>query len=83
MERTLIYFAWDELGALLQGTVAASTKKREVLILQNNTLPAAIYVDPMNRVLLTEEQTATAKECFFKIALRMEGLGAEEENPKN
>jgi len=37
----------------------------------------------MNRVLLTEEQTATAKECFFKIALRMEGLGAEEENPKN
>ncbi len=42
--------------------------------MENTILLAAVYIDPMNRVLLNEEQHAKAKEALCDVAIRMKGI---------
>lgn len=51
--------------------------KRDSLLLENEILLAAIYVDPMSRLLLNSEQTATGKKALYDVAVRMKGLRPE------
>ena len=55
-------------------TLRASMKQREVQLLNNKILLAGVYVDPMNRVLLTEIQKNEAKSALFDLAVRILGL---------
>ena len=47
--------------------IVSSMKKREVQLLENTILLSAIYVDPMNKVLLNEEQNAKSKEALYEL----------------
>lgn len=54
--------------------------KREQLLLQNEILLAAIYIDPMSRILLNDHQIAKAKETLYQITVRIKcfpGLDSE------
>ena len=55
-------------------TLRASMKQREVQLLNNKILLAGVYVDPMNRVLLTEIQKNEAKSALCDLAVRILGL---------
>ena len=55
-------------------TLRASMKQREVQFLNNKILLAGVYVDPMNRVLLTEIQKNEAKSALCDLAVRILGL---------
>ena len=52
-------FKLSKIGGLISDGIVTSMRYREKVLLQNKVLLAAIYVDPMNRVLLNEEQ----QEC--------------------
>jgi hypothetical protein len=48
--------------------IVSSMKKREVQLLENTILLSAIiYVDPMKKVLLNEEQNAKSKEALYEL----------------
>ena len=49
-------------------------KKREGLLLENEILLAAVYIDPMNRILLSEDQIAKAKATLCDVAVRIKRL---------
>lgn len=79
--------AWKELlyrlsqtGGLLAEGIVSSMKRREELLLGNTILLAAVYIDPMNRVLLNDDQIAKGKRTLYEIAIRMRGLASESEN---
>ena len=55
--------------------------RRESIFFENDILLAAIYVDPMYRVILTESQQNKAKSTIFNVAIRMTGLDKKIENP--
>ena len=55
-------------------TLHASMKQREVQLLNNKILLAGVYVDPMNRVLLTKIQKNEAKSALCDLAVRILGL---------
>ena len=50
------------------------------MILRNSILVSAIYIDPMSRILLSEDQKEKRKDTLFKIAIHLEGLHNQEEN---
>jgi hypothetical protein len=61
-------------------------KKREGLLLENKILLATVYIDPMNQILLSEDQIAKAKEALCDVAVRMKGLlceKSEDSEPKD
>ena len=49
----------------------ASMEKRETVLLENDVLLAAVFVDPMYRITLTEEQQERGKKALLSIALDM------------
>ena len=51
-----------------------SMKRRGVQLLNNKLLLAGVYVDPMNRVLLSEIQKQDAKSALCDLAVRIAGL---------
>ena len=51
-------------------------KRRGVQLLNNKLLLAGVYVDPMNRVLLSEIQKQDAKLALCDLAVRIAGLNA-------
>ncbi|KAM5125247.1 LOW QUALITY PROTEIN: uncharacterized protein ACMZJ9_022334 [Mantella aurantiaca] len=67
----------NQNGGLIAEGIASSMRKRESLLLENELLLAAIYVDPMSRLLLNSEQTATGKKALYDVAVRMKGLRPE------
>ena len=54
--------------------------RREYILFDNDVLLAAIYVDPMYRVSLSESQQNKAKATLFNVAIQMTGLNKEIEN---
>ncbi|XP_073534699.1 uncharacterized protein [Phyllobates terribilis] len=64
----------SQRGGLVASGIATSMKWREELLLQNNILLAAVYVDPMHRILLDDQQLTKGKYALFEIAVRMKGL---------
>ncbi|XP_073429431.1 uncharacterized protein [Dendrobates tinctorius] len=69
-----LMFRLSQRGGLIASGIATSMKRREELLLQNNILLAAVYVDPMHRILLDDQQLSKGKEALFEIAVRMKGL---------
>ena len=63
-------------GGLLAATMYNSMKQRGVQLLNNKILLAGVYVDPVNRVLLSEIQKDEAKSVLCDIAVRILGLNA-------
>lgn len=55
----------------ISSAITSSMNKREQLLLQNEILVAAIYIDPMSRILLNDNQITKAKGTLYEIALRM------------
>ncbi|KAM4049182.1 LOW QUALITY PROTEIN: uncharacterized protein ACNLHF_006937, partial [Anomaloglossus baeobatrachus] len=51
-----LMFCLSQRGGLIASGIATSMKRREELLLQNNILLAAVYVDPMHRINSQEEQ---------------------------
>ncbi|KAM9307836.1 uncharacterized protein PAF06_011978 [Gastrophryne carolinensis] len=66
-----LIFRLSQKGGIIASGIATSMKEREELLLENNILLAAVYVDPMHRILLNDQQLKKGKESLFEIALRM------------
>lgn len=64
----------SQIGGIVADSIRASMLRREELLLDNNVLLAAIYVDPMHRILLTDEQKAKGKSALYDVAVRMKML---------
>lgn len=69
-----IIFRLTQTGGVLAQGIVSSMKKREVLLLENTILLAAVYIDPMNRVLLNGDQITKGKEALCDLAIHMEKL---------
>ena len=54
MKRSL--FRLNQRGGLVAEIMTSSLRRREELILGNSILVSAIYIDPLSRILLTEDQ---------------------------
>ncbi|KAM9330121.1 LOW QUALITY PROTEIN: uncharacterized protein PAF06_009560 [Gastrophryne carolinensis] len=77
LEWKRLLYHLNKNGGLIAEGIASSMMKRESLFLENEILLAAIYVDPMSRLLLNSEQTATGKKALYDVAVRMKGLRPE------
>lgn len=55
-------FHLAQRGWLIADGIAASMKQNEALLLENKVLWAAVYVDPMHRILLDDEQLTKGKD---------------------
>ncbi|KAM5158321.1 LOW QUALITY PROTEIN: uncharacterized protein ACMZJ9_009610 [Mantella aurantiaca] len=77
LEWKSLLYRLNKNGGLIAEGIASSMRKRESLLLENELLLAAIYVDPMSRLLLNSEQTATGKKALYELAVRMKGLRPE------
>jgi hypothetical protein len=65
--KNLIFYL-SKAGGLISGGIVSSVKKRAGLLLENKILLAAVYIDPMNRILLSEDQIAKAEETLCDVA---------------
>ncbi|XP_039612247.1 uncharacterized protein LOC120531155 [Polypterus senegalus] len=74
LEWKSLMYRLNKSGGLIADGIASSMMKRESLLLDNEILLAAIYVDPMSRILLNSDQTATVKKALYDLAVRMRGL---------
>ncbi|KAM9329115.1 LOW QUALITY PROTEIN: uncharacterized protein PAF06_019636 [Gastrophryne carolinensis] len=77
LEWKRLLYHLNKNGGLIAEGIVSSMMKRESLFLENEILLAAIYVDPMSRLLLNSEQTATGKKALYDVAVRMKGLRPE------
>ena len=80
-EWKMLIFRLTQNGGPLAEEIRDSMVRRESILFDNDILLAAIYVDPMYRVSLTESQQSKAKATLFNVAIRMTGLDKEIENP--
>ena len=69
-----LMFCLSQKGAIFASGIAASMKQREKVLLENKIFLAAVYVDPMHRILLDDQQLTKGKEALFEIAVRMNKL---------
>lgn len=84
-------FLWKEMifklernGGLLEGCLASSLKKQECRFLDENPLfLAGIFIDPMNRVLLSHDQKLKGKDALYRIAHCLGGSNHQKENKYN
>lgn len=74
---------WRELIFKLQkfecdiaDDIIASMTRREVDIMVNTILLAGIYVNPLNRVLLNDNQTQLARQALYELMVKMKGKNA-------
>ena len=77
----MLIFCLPQNGEPLAEEIRDSMVRRESILLDNDILLAAIYIDTMYRVSLTESQQNKAKATLFNLAIRMTGLDKEIENP--
>lgn len=66
-----LVFRLSQTGGIIADGIKDSMLIREIKLLDNSVLLAAIYVDPMHRVILTEEQLIRGKTALCDIAVRM------------
>ncbi|KAG2468011.1 CENPJ protein, partial [Polypterus senegalus] len=71
--KSLTYYLNKSKGLIADG-IASSMKKRESLLLDNQILLAAIYVDPMSRIVLSSDQITNGKKALYDVAVHMKGL---------
>lgn len=75
-----LHFRLSGIGELIAEEVLKSMQRREATLMDNDILLAGIYVDPMYRVILNEDQKSKAKAALCDVAIRMKGLALQEES---
>ena len=80
--KALIY-RLTEIGGFIADDIRKSMVQIELTLLDNKILLAAIYVDPMYRVIRTENQLNRAKSFLCDVAIRIEGLSLQEDAVDN
>ena len=73
MEWKKLIFNLDRMTAnnVLSTNIKHSMERREKKLLDNEILLGAVYVDPTNRILLSETETDKARIAVTKIAMRL------------
>ena len=61
----MLIFCLTQNGGPLAEEIRDSMVRRESILFDNDILLAAIYIDPMHRVSLTESQQSKAKPTLF------------------
>ena len=61
----------SQIGDTLADAMRTSVECREKVLLDNNVLLAAVYVDPMYRVTLNDEERSKRKATLLQIALSL------------
>lgn len=64
----------NKIGRSIADAIVLSMTEREHHVLQNRLFLTAIYVDPRNRILLSNDQTDLAKETLYDVVLRLKRL---------
>jgi len=67
MEWKKLLFKFTQIGGSLDHAMKASMEKGETVLLEN-VLLAAVSVDPMYRITLTEEQQERGRKALLSIA---------------
>ncbi|XP_076057964.1 uncharacterized protein LOC143035181 isoform X2 [Oratosquilla oratoria] len=85
----LFYKEWKNLfsylsctGSIIADGIMKSMLCRESTVLDNDILLAAVYVDPMYRVTLKEDEQVRAKAALFEVAIQLKGLHIDEASTK-
>ena len=66
-----LIFKFSQIGGILADAMRTSMERREKVLLENNVLLAAVFVDPMYRVTLNDEERAKGKSALLQIALSL------------
>ena len=66
-----LIFKFSQIGDILTDAMRISMECREKVLLDNNVLLAAVYVDPIYRVTLKDEERAEGKAALLQIALSL------------
>ena len=66
-----LIFKFSQIGGDMAEAMKSSMEHREKVLLNNSVLLAAVYVDPMYRVLLQDEELAKGKNALIDIAVAM------------
>ena len=66
-----LIFTFSQIGGILADAMRTSMEHHEKVLLDNNVLLAAVYVDPMYRVTLNNEEHAKGKSALLQIALSL------------
>ncbi|XP_076816197.1 uncharacterized protein LOC143462062 [Clavelina lepadiformis] len=66
-----LLFQFSHIGGNLADAIRTSMERREQALFANDVLLAAVYVDPMYRVILNDEQHSKGKATLLEIALSM------------
>ncbi|XP_023224633.1 oocyte zinc finger protein XlCOF6-like [Centruroides sculpturatus] len=74
-----LIFRYSKSDSNIANEIKNAIVFRENHLLDNNILLAGIYVYPMVRCLLTQEQENRAKNALFELAIRIKGLKIEEQ----
>ena len=61
-------FRMSQTGCLIAEGITNSTKRREALLLGNKVVLASIYIDPMHRILLNDDQLSNVRNTLLEIA---------------
>ncbi|KAG7158718.1 Kynurenine/alpha-aminoadipate aminotransferase-like 2 [Homarus americanus] len=69
----------NKSGGLIAEGIVSSMKRRENVLLDNKILLAAVYLDPMNRILLDNDRTSKGKEALYEIAVRIKEMKSQTE----
>ena len=77
-EWNLLDLRLTQIGGLIADAIEDSMVNREALLLNNEILLPAIYVDPKYRVTLSEQEMLRARETLLNVAQRMNLKGQEE-----
>ena len=66
-----LIFKFSQICDILVDAMRTSIECREKVLLDNNVLLAAVYVDPLYRVTLNDEERAKGKAALLQIALSL------------
>jgi len=66
-----LLFKFAQIGGILAEAMKKSMERRGKVLLSNDVLLAAVYVDPMYRVTLTIDEQERGRKAIVAIALRM------------
>ena len=64
----------SQIGCLIAEGITNSVKRRKALLLGNKVLLASIYIDPMHRILLIDDQLSNGRNTLLEVAYRLKGI---------
>ena len=75
--KALLYFFSNQIYDIRIEGIRNSMDRREANLMESKVMLAGIYLDPMYRCLLTDEQQIKGKDATWDIAVRIKKPGAE------